>query len=1159
MNCNSRENVQKNVSNQSASPTNYDCINCDFCREYFEFYYPGAKCVLGNNGHFNIVKGGKKDKNFYSLLDKICKENTQQCNYEISSVCNGKNTQQQENKKGAAQFMGRDVEYQNHDVQEDDHFDYVFDCKNLKSLQEIKHQYNINNKDFLSGEGINDKILNKFNSTFDNINIKLSVPKFVFRNTNVLINRVYNVCKTNQHLRDITYQKFASFVKDFIAICNKVFSNKFLEYCIQQDIIPHKFRKKINIENKFRTRTIRDDCKNLSKDLMKEAIQQTGREIKNLIDKFGGYCLESCSKADETSRWHIYNLFIRLRNITAYIMSTIHIQKTNALLQKTPHICVNSKNVLDLAIKSSTGRVDVCGIQHSPLFYWMYREYTLEWILERLGSVSPQDNEQDGLELQKKVWENYLSNVTKSKSLLPNKKQICNDWRNNWNRFLYGFRWGQNINREGNNLACDLNHIDQTVNIPWYKPSVTLPCRSAPDSEIFLATLKLAINEEMSNLTQFELNSEDLIFNQTLLKNFLNDNQYRVVSSDKTNRCLLVKNSEYFEWGEKFLNESRDYLKLARDPNKVILDKVNGIINSIKKSKHNFKKGDLDKLIKYHPAPAKLSFQIKDHKKPDEFGNYPLRPLANINGSALDSLDWILAKVLNQGIKLVDYNVWNSQQILEIIPKINKIPIDDGYHRTVISLDVVGLYPSIPTFEASNLVFRFIKDRPEINTFGITYPIIREILNVMANNYNVEFNGNIYKQTKGVAMGARFSCAFSIIFMHILETNLVKQWFEGDILENTKLLYYGRYIDDTLLIYDEKTGSNNINPILEVFNTMHRNIKFTAEDKDDKGNLPFLDMHLYFDDTHNLCSKWYIKPQHSGNFIRGDEFIPENIKRNTIIERFRAVMMRSTEEQYAREGINRLVEILRKNNHPIFKIMGAIRQAFYKNSNSLVINNQNTIDQPLYNFNWRDTKQNNFNSSTKEFEPIKSILKIPYINENLKTTINSVIEKFGRKDEIRVVYTSNQRVKFLKPSDNNRAQPEIRDGCQICVNMEGNDKYHCGTRIVVYKIQCRICQEFYIGKTNKSLKERITQHFNAYKSKTTNSPLWSHENYFHGGAIINNWEGFFEKYRLVVIKQNSDYVLNNIDEAEHITKLKPSINRREEVPEWDIVENAIML
>ena len=319
-------------------------------------------------------------------------------------------------------------------------------------------------------------------------------------------------------------------------------------------------------------------------------------------------------------------------------------------------------------------------------------------------------------------------------------------------------------------------------------------------------------------------------------------------------------------------------------------------------------------------------------------------------------------------------------------------------------------------------------------------------------------------------------------------------------METTKLLYYGRYIDDTLLIFDEKVDTHNTDLILEVFNALHRNIKFTAEVQDLTGNIPFLDMQLYFDDNSNLCSKWYIKPQHSGNFIRGDEFIPENIKRNTIIERFRAVMIRSTEEQYAREGINRLVKILVGNNHPIFKIMGAIRQAYVKNSNSLVNTVLDTEDQTIYKYNWRDTKQNNFETSTKEFEPIKSILKIPYISENLKTTINSVIEKFGRKDDIRVVYTSNKRVKFLKPADNNRPQLDTRDGCQICANIEGGDKYHCGSRIVVYKIQCKLCQEFYIGKTNKSLKERITQHFNSYKNRAKNSPLWSHETYFHGGG-----------------------------------------------------------
>ena len=268
MNCNSRENVWKNVSNQSATNNICDYISCDFCKEYFEFYYPGVKYRVGNNGHFNFLKGGKQiNKEFYSSFRNICGN---EVDVEIKQQ-SCKNTSVFEQIENGGYSDERGI----NDEKRIEHFDYVFDSNNLKSLQEIKHKKPNDVRQFLLGEGFNKKILEKFDNTFDSINIKLSTPKFVFRNTNVLINRVYKALKTNQHLRDITYRKFGEFIKDFILICNKTFSIKFLEYCIEHDIIPYKFRRNIDIEDKFRTKIIRNDCKNLSKDLMREAIKQT--------------------------------------------------------------------------------------------------------------------------------------------------------------------------------------------------------------------------------------------------------------------------------------------------------------------------------------------------------------------------------------------------------------------------------------------------------------------------------------------------------------------------------------------------------------------------------------------------------------------------------------------------------------------------------------------------------------------------------------------------------------------------------------------------------------------------------------------------------------------------------------------------------------------
>ena len=170
-----------------------------------------------------------------------------------------------------------------------------------------------------------------------------------------------------------------------------------------------------------------------------------------------------------------------------------------------------------------------------------------------------------------------------------------------------------------------------------------------------------------------------------------------------------------------------------------------------------------------------------------------------------------------------------------------------------------------------------------------------------------------------------------------------------------------------------------------------------------------------------------------------------------------------------------------------------------------------------------------------------------------------MLTKFGRTDQIRVVYSSNQRMKFLKPRDNNRVIEDPRDFCDICTHIEGGDKFHCASRIVVYKLQCKVCNEFYIGKTNKTIKERIIQHYNSFKNQMQTSPLWAHESYFHGRVPPLTMNDFFDKYSINIIKQNHDYVLNNVDEANFISKLKPTLNRKEEVPEWDIEEDPVLI
>ena len=208
---NSCENVRQNVSCQIASTYNEYQIQCQFCRLYAGFYFPKRKFFVDNSGHYNFVdKGGK---NFYSSPQ--------------FAVSIDANLSKMKGENDLAELL-----------ENRDDFRYDFDHNNLRSLQEFPNQQRFTDRLSLSKEGIPDKILNKLDNFFNVPTLKLSVPKFVFRSVTNLVDRVYKGFKNTQELRDITFYQFSQFIKSFIAICNITYSNRFLTYCIEHDIIP---------------------------------------------------------------------------------------------------------------------------------------------------------------------------------------------------------------------------------------------------------------------------------------------------------------------------------------------------------------------------------------------------------------------------------------------------------------------------------------------------------------------------------------------------------------------------------------------------------------------------------------------------------------------------------------------------------------------------------------------------------------------------------------------------------------------------------------------------------------------------------------------------------------------------------------------------------
>ena len=139
-----------------------------------------------------------------------------------------------------------------------------------------------------------------------------------------------------------------------------------------------------------------------------------------------------------------------------------------------------------------------------------------------------------------------------------------------------------------------------------------------------------------------------------------------------------------------------------------------------------------------------------------------------------------------------------------------------------------------------------MRKKPEIST-DITKSEMKELLNLCTKSVHFTFEGNIYVQNDGVAMGLPLGPILANIFMVELERSVIPTLMD-------KMKCWTRYVDDTLCYI--KTDS--IDYVLKMLNGFHRNIQFTYEVETDS-KISFLDVLVIRDSSNNINMTVYQK------------------------------------------------------------------------------------------------------------------------------------------------------------------------------------------------------------------------------------------------------------------------------------------------------------
>ena len=183
------------------------------------------------------------------------------------------------------------------------------------------------------------------------------------------------------------------------------------------------------------------------------------------------------------------------------------------------------------------------------------------------------------------------------------------------------------------------------------------------------------------------------------------------------------------------------------------------------------------------------------------------------------------------------------------------------------SLDLDSLFTNIPlegTIEiCTNELFK------EFETVeGLSKTEFKELLSLAIKDAHSVFDGTLYKQIDGVAMGSPVgpTLANGLLACH------EKNWLEYCPLEY-RPLYYRRYVDVIFVLFN---SAEHLKRFYSYLNSRHPNISFTIENEKDN-SMSFLDVNI-IREKDKFSPSFHRKPTFSGIYTHFDSFLPSSKK-----------------------------------------------------------------------------------------------------------------------------------------------------------------------------------------------------------------------------------------------------------------------------------------
>ena len=560
--------------------------------------------------------------------------------------------------------------------------------------------------------------------------------------------------------------------------------------------------------------------------------------------------------------------------------------------------------------------------------------------------------------------------------------------------------------------------------------------------------------------------------------------------ADKGSAVVCMNTSDYVHEVMRQLSTVENYQQLDHDPtidySREIREVLWDLLNDDLIDDDMMEYLDVEKA-----RPGRFYILPKIHKP-----LIPGRPICSSNNHPTERISEFVDYHIRKYVFSLPSYVRDTQDFINKIKAVGSLPED----TLLVTMDVTSLYTSIPNQLGIQAVLDQIQNDPSA---PIPSRHMEKLMNLILERNHFTFNGKLYLQTGGTAMGTRFAPSFANLFMGKFEQNLLQ-------LYDKPIKLWLRFIDDIFLLFEH--GEEELMRFVALANSQVESIKFTLESSHQ--SIVFLDTRVVQDPVDNtLYTTLYLKPTDTRDFLQFGSSHPRSQKVGGPYGQFlRIRRICSRDWDFNLESRALLLAYLRRG-YPKQTLEAALYKASKFSQDELLIPKTKISDnRPVIALEFNPANNHTFQSVRKYWPLLSSskttghLFTAPPLCANRRST---------NLRDLLVKSTCNYPAipSTITPKPPNTTCGTIT--CKYCKMMNKEEKVHssflevdykakilcrtsCLSTNVVYLITCLKCKCQYVGETKRPLRKRMYEHLKSItehgKPGTLSTPVSTHFN-----------------------------------------------------------------